>query len=132
MERLTRKSKTSDMVWFVDHENNNIDLEPCEMNPHHNRLAIQKLAAYEDAEEQGFMIRIPPPDDSDGIPQRVEVAKVVHAKWCKIDDWDDNDNALFECTNCHHGDVHARSVAVPYCWYCGAKMDGKEEGVKNG
>lgn len=43
------------MVWFVDHENNNIDLEPYEMNPHHNRLAIQKLAAYEDAEEQGLL-----------------------------------------------------------------------------
>lgn len=74
---------------------------------------LKKLVTYEDADEQGLL------------------AKVVHAKWCKIDDWDDNDNALFECTNCHHGDVHARSVAVPYCWYCGAKMDGKEEGVGN-
>ena len=35
------------MVWFVDH-NNNMDLEPCEMFPTHNKLAIQKLAEYED------------------------------------------------------------------------------------
>lgn len=59
MERLTRKSQSSDMVWFVDHENSNMNLEPCEMNPHHNRLAIQKLAEYEDAEEQGLIWRLP-------------------------------------------------------------------------
>lgn len=59
MERLTRKSKNSDMVWFVDRENNNIDLEPCEMNSHHNRLAIQKLAEYEHDEEQGLLLRLP-------------------------------------------------------------------------
>lgn len=58
MKRLTRKSD-SGMVWFVDHENNNIELEPCEMNSHHNRLAIQKLAVYEDAEEQGLFLRSP-------------------------------------------------------------------------
>ena len=48
MKRLTRKSSNTDMVWFVDHDNNDMDLEPCEMNYHHNRLAIQKLAEYED------------------------------------------------------------------------------------
>jgi hypothetical protein len=48
MERLTRKSSSTDMVWFVDHNNNDMDLEPCEMSYTHNKLAIQKLAAYED------------------------------------------------------------------------------------
>ena len=52
----------------------------------------------------------------------VEAKPVVHGEWIKIKDWDENDNALFECTNCHHGDAHAKSVKVPYCWYCGAKM----------
>jgi hypothetical protein len=59
MNRLTRKSKIRDMVWFVDHEKSNMDLEPCEMDPHHNRLAIQKLAEYEDAEEQGKLLMTP-------------------------------------------------------------------------
>ena len=48
MERLTRKSSNTDMVWFVDHNNNDMDLEPCEMSYTHNRLAIRKLAEYED------------------------------------------------------------------------------------
>ena len=33
-----------------------------------------------------------------------------------------NGNAHYECSNCHHGDEHAESQEVPYCWFCGAKM----------
>lgn len=59
MERLTIRSKNSDMVWFKDAENGNAHLEPCEMSSHHSRMAIAKLAAYEDAEEQGQILRLP-------------------------------------------------------------------------
>lgn len=59
VERLTYKSKESDMVWFRDVENNNTHLEPCEMSAHHSRLAIEKLAKYEDAEEQGTIFYYP-------------------------------------------------------------------------
>ena len=39
-----------------------------------------------------------------------------------------NGNAQYKCSNCHHGDEHAESQEVPYCWHCGAKMKkgGKE------
>ena len=47
------------MVWFKDAENGNAHLEPCEMTAHHNRMALDKLAAYEDAEEQGRLIKLP-------------------------------------------------------------------------
>lgn len=56
MERLTEQSETSNMVWFKD---GNMRLEPCEMTAHHSRMAIEKLAAYEDAEEQGLLLRLP-------------------------------------------------------------------------
>lgn len=59
MERLTIRSKNSDMVWFKDAENGNAHLEPCEMTAHHNRMALDKLATYEDAEEQGQILRPP-------------------------------------------------------------------------
>lgn len=59
MKRLTRKSLSTDMVWFVDHDNNDMDLEPCEMSYTHNKLAIQKLAEYEDLKEQGRLIILP-------------------------------------------------------------------------
>lgn len=49
MKRLTKRSTVDkEMVWFVDKENEDFNLEPCEMDSHHSRLAIQKLAAYED------------------------------------------------------------------------------------
>lgn len=51
--------KNSDMVWFKDAENGNAHLEPCEMTAHHNRIALDKLAAYEDAEEQGRHVKLP-------------------------------------------------------------------------
>lgn len=59
MERLTERSKNSDMVWFKDVENGNMCLEPCEMTAHHSRIALERLAAYEDAEEQGLLLRLP-------------------------------------------------------------------------
>lgn len=35
-------------------------------------------------------------------------------------------NGQYRCSNCQHGDVHAKTQEVPFCWYCGAKMDKKE------
>lgn len=60
MNRLTRKSDNG-TVWFIDreHENGYVEREPCEMNTHHVRLAIAKLAEYEDLEEQGKLPRLP-------------------------------------------------------------------------
>lgn len=56
MERLTYKAPDSEMVWFKDKERL---FEPCEMSVHQSRLAIARLAAYEDAEEQGLLLRLP-------------------------------------------------------------------------
>ena len=55
----------------------------------------------------------------------VDVKSVVHGKWKRQTDYNENDNAVFECSNCMHGDIHARSAIVPFCWYCGARMDGE-------
>lgn len=59
MERLTIKSEYSEMVWFVDKENNNHRLEPCEMEPRHSGAAIRKLAKYEELDEQDLLIKLP-------------------------------------------------------------------------
>jgi hypothetical protein len=34
-----------------------------------------------------------------------------------------NGNYLYSCSNCGHADVHAKTQSVPYCWYCGARMN---------
>lgn len=54
MERLTQKSDK--MIWFKDQ---GLKIEPCEMNAHHCRMILEKLADYEDAEEHGLLVRLP-------------------------------------------------------------------------
>lgn len=38
----------------------------------------------------------------------------------------DNGNALYECSNCGHADLHAETQEVPYCWFCGSWMLGED------
>lgn len=59
MERLTKKSKTTDMILFIDKENNNLALEPYEMTSYDIQLAIEKLFDYETKEENGLIFKLP-------------------------------------------------------------------------
>lgn len=54
MERLTQKSDK--MIWLKDQ---GLKIEPCEMNSHHCRMILEKLADYEGLEEQGLLVRLP-------------------------------------------------------------------------
>ena len=54
MERLTERSDK--MIWFKDQ---GLKIEPCEMNSHHCRMILEKLADYEDLEEHGLLVRLP-------------------------------------------------------------------------
>lgn len=54
MERLTQKSDK--MIWLKDQ---GLKIEPCEMNSHHCRMILEKLADYEDLEDQGLLVRLP-------------------------------------------------------------------------
>ena len=51
-----------------------------------------------------------------------DVRENVHGKWIPISDIDKDRNQLFECDNCHHTDLHAYNIEVPFCWNCGADM----------
>ena len=51
-----------------------------------------------------------------------DVKPVVHGEWIPLEDIDKDNNQLFECNQCHHSDLHAVGVDVPYCWFCGAEM----------
>ena len=54
MERLTQKSDK--MIWL---KVQGLKIEPCEMNAHHCRMILEKLVDYEEAEEQGLLVRLP-------------------------------------------------------------------------
>ena len=106
MDRLTRKSQSTDMVWFIDYENNNMYLEPCEMNAHHSRLAIEKLAYYEELEEQGFLLKAPCKNDSTGVVGKfvgipiIEIPALISwlndQKYINVDETSDNMTEEFE------------------------------------
>lgn len=83
MERLTIRSKNSDMVWFKDAENGKAHLEPCEMTAHHNRMALDKLATYEDAEEQGRYIKLPEKIEETEYRECVHTRTKCHHENCK-------------------------------------------------
>lgn len=57
------------------------------------------------------------------------VTLVVHSEWDYGDEpleVDENGDVQAFCKRCGSGDVHAKRNInkVPYCWKCGAKMDG--------
>ena len=58
----------------------------------------------------------------------VEFAPVKHGRWIDEGLVDGNQNRYCRCSECGKGDTQAISQRVPYCWWCGAKMDGGENG----
>lgn len=62
----------------------------------------------------------------DAIPV-ADVQPVQHGKWVCIFEPDENGNVQCNCSVCGAGDLHARDTVVPYCWKCGAKMDGEKK-----
>ena len=56
----------------------------------------------------------------------VDAVPVRHGKW-KLIRMEDDGNGFYTCSNCDRGDIHSPLVTVPYCWYCGARMDADAE-----
>ena len=50
-----------------------------------------------------------------------------HGWWIEEGLVDGNQNRYCRCSVCGKGDTQAISQRVPYCWWCGAKMDEVEE-----
>lgn len=69
------------------------------------------------------------PGDYDDLLREIppaDVAPVIYAKWKFVAGPNEDNNLQFMCDNCGAGDVHATNATVPYCWRCGARMDGGE------
>lgn len=47
-------------------------------------------------------------------------------KWIFVRD-EEAGNALYMCSECGKGDIHAPEVKVSYCWNCGADMRGGQD-----
>lgn len=60
------------------------------------------------------------------LPPTVDAVPVRHGKWLYIRT-DEDKNGVYECSECHAGEVHSSAVDVRYCWNCGARMEGGKE-----
>ena len=60
------------------------------------------------------------------MTEKNDVAPVIYAKWKFVAGPDEDNNVQVMCDNCGAGDLQALDVIVPYCWKCGARMDGGE------
>lgn len=60
----------------------------------------------------------------------VDAVPVVHARWIYSGEVDEDGNCEANCSRCGAGDKHRADLkdAVPYCWKCGARMDGEADG----
>ena len=107
MERLTQKAPDSEMVWFKDKERL---FEPCEMSAHQSRLAIAKLAAYEQAEEQGLLLRSPISEDT----------PVYSIEYCCGKNKNNLSGMCFIgfCKNCSDKAYYIRESVAKYCSIC--------------
>lgn len=55
-----------------------------------------------------------------------DVVPAAKGKWKRISPPDNDGNAIYRCSKCQHQDIHAIGCEVPYCWYCGTRMDWKD------
>ena len=53
----------------------------------------------------------------------VEAELVRHGKWINVSDL--GDKVQCRCSECFSGDIYPKDMIVPYCWHCGARMDGE-------
>lgn len=53
----------------------------------------------------------------------VDASPVLHGRWIDREGPDEDLNVTEWCSVCWHSDTHSPTTEVPYCWFCGAKMD---------
>ena len=63
----------------------------------------------------------------EGCPEPVDAVPAAKGKWKRISPPDNDGNAIYRCSKCQHQDIHAIGCEVPYCWYCGTRMEGEQD-----
>ena len=85
---------------------------------------VRKVTEYDEAGYDMTYDAVPV-EAIEALPA-LDVAPVVHARWIYSGDMDSDGNSQGYCSRCGAGDKHRADIKnlVPYCWKCGARMDG--------
>lgn len=54
----------------------------------------------------------------------VDAEPVRHGKWITLSSPDEHGDIHVKCSICGYTDMQNTNTTVPYCWHCGAKMNG--------
>lgn len=66
-------------------------------------------------------------EDVESAPT-ADVAPVVHGEWLRVSD-DDQYEGEYYCSICNAEEFFpVNAPFAPFCWHCGAKMDGGSDG----
>ena len=66
-------------------------------------------------------------EDIDAAPTIDPESLRLKAYWIYDGKIDEDGNLVCRCSRCEHGDRHSPGITVPYCWFCGAKMEEKTD-----
>ena len=66
-------------------------------------------------------------EDIDAAPTIDPESLRLKAHWIYDGKIDEDENLVCRCSRCEHGDRHSPGITVPYCWFCGAKMEEKTD-----
>lgn len=103
----------------IDEKNLLADIEGLKKSPWFNADYIsdeRRLGMKEALDMMSSIIRNSPTIDAEPIRR---------GKWIYIRMQKDG-NGIYSCSECGRGDIHYPEVVVPYCWYCGAKMEAEK------
>jgi len=96
--------------------------------------AIKAMDDLEEEDIEAYGCKIP--EGFDGERARLALCLLPKYKvgedrptghWIKEGIVDANGNRNCRCSECGHGDIQAETQIVPYCWWCGAKMQKPQE-----
>lgn len=93
---------------------------------------VVTIQVFDEMTEEYFMQTMPIAEMIDrwtdeGCPPTIDAVPVVHARWEPIDGTGDGIYKLWRCSACKNGTTAGGETGpdVPYCFCCGAKMDGR-------
>ena len=105
-------------MWFTVRQNQNLTNEEVKQIITKGRMELNRLPSSKAEAEKG--LRDLAAED---------VVPAAKGKWKRISPPDNDGNAIYRCSKCQHQDIHAIGCEVPYCWYCGERMEGEQDAL---
>lgn len=89
----------------------------------HKTYATNTTTTTTISKEQLYEIK-PPIVTKEQLAEMLGIVK--HGHWIFVEQKDENES-WYKCSECDAFDLHVKDAEIPFCWACGAKMDGERK-----